>query len=192
MSSHNSGRRGTVQGVHRTIVWLLASGAWAAGLWGALQLQRLPTSVLGEHVLCGPWGCGPPVPALLACHGFWMVLLGPPAVLAALRLPSRWVGLLGMLLVLIGAAGLLGVAAYEAATWFRGASEWQRQYAAQRYFYALVMLVDFPILEVLIVGSGLWWAYRAKAGRAATPVSLMPDGPHRVELPGSRADLDSV
>jgi hypothetical protein len=121
-----------------------------------------------------------------------MVLLGPPAVLAALRLPSRWVGLLGMLLVLIGAAGLLGVAAYEAATWFRGASEWQRQYAAQRYFYALVMLVDFPILEVLIVGSGLWWAYRAKAGRAATPVSLMPDGPHRVELPGSRADLDSV
>jgi hypothetical protein len=122
VSGDNCSRSGTGIDVHRTFIWLLASGAWGAGLSGALHLQGLPTSAFGAHGVCGPWGCGPPVPVLLACHGFWMVLLGPPAVVAACRLPGRWVRLLGMLLILLGAAGLLGVGLWEAATWFREAN----------------------------------------------------------------------
>ena len=157
--------------VHRTIIWLFASSAWGAGLWGALQLQRLPTSAFGAHGVCGPWGCGPPVPVLLACHAFWLVLLGPSALFAAFRLPSRSVCLLGILLVVLGVAGLLAVGAWEATTWFRQAAEWQRQFVVHRYFFALVTLVDFPILEVLIMGSGLWLV---KQGRSVRSLDTVP------------------
>jgi hypothetical protein len=177
--------------VHRTFIWLLASGAWGGGLLGTLHLQGLPTSVFGAHGVCGPWGCGPPVPVLLACHGFWMVLLGPPAVVAAFRLPGRWVRLLGMLLILLGAAGLLGVGLWEAATWFREASGWQRQYVVQRYCFAVVTLVDFPILEVLIVGSGLSWADPARLRKSARPVFTPSEG-SRVEPSALQATSDSV
>ncbi len=177
--------------MHRTIIWLLASGAWGAGLLGALHLQGLPTSAFGAHGVCGPWGCGPPVPVLLACHGFWMVLLGPPAVVAAFRLPGRWVRLLGMLLILLGASGLLGVGLWEAATWFREASGWQRHYVVQRYCFAVDTLVDFPILEILIVGSGLSWADQARLRRSARAV-ITPSDESRIELSAPQATSDSV
>src|SRR6202034_2817596 len=71
--------------MYRTTIWLLASCAWGVCLKWALLLQYLPASTFGQHTVCGPWGCGPPLPVLLACHTFWMVLLAPPAVVAAIR-----------------------------------------------------------------------------------------------------------
>jgi hypothetical protein len=96
-----------------------------------------------------------------------------------------------MLLILLGAAGLLGVGLWEAATWFREASGWQRQYVVQRYCFAVVTLVDFPILEVLIVGSGLSWADRARLRKSARPV-FTPSGRSRVEPSALQATSDSV
>lgn len=139
----------------RAITWGLASLFWLAGLEGALQLQRLPSALFGGHDICGPWGCGPPVPVLLACHGFWLVLIGPPAVLAAQHLTKKWIWRLGIGLATAGLCGLIGVAAWEAATWLPEASAWQRQYVGQRYLFALVTFVDAPILQSLVIGSGL-------------------------------------
>jgi hypothetical protein len=146
--------------MQRSIIWCLASLVWLAGLEGVLQLQSLPAASLGGHDVCGPWGCGPPTPVLLACHGFWLVLMGPPAVLAALRLPAKWVRRLGVGLVSAGLCGLVAVAAWEAATWLPQASAWQRPYIGQRYLFALVTLVDAPILQSLVIGSALCLARR--------------------------------
>jgi len=165
MSSHNWERRGTVQGVHRTIVWLLASGAWAAGLWGALQLQRLPTSRVGRT--CPVWSRGA---AGLRCRRCWRAtdfgcccLAHRPFSPHCGSEPLGWSW--ECCWSLSGRAGLLGVAAYEAATWFRGASEWQRQYAAQRYFLRAWSRCRLPHPRGSDRGSGLWWAYRAKSIR---------------------------
>ncbi len=49
--------------------------AWAATVWGVLQVDRLPGQ--WGHV-CGPRGCGPPVKALVIWHAFWVMLLVPP------------------------------------------------------------------------------------------------------------------
>jgi hypothetical protein len=144
--------------LHRTIIWFLASCAWGICLWWSLLLQKLPSSAFGEHTVCGPWGCGPPLPVLLACHAFWMVLLTPPAFVTALRLPPHRVRLLGTLLVVLGLSGLVSVGIWEAATWLREANEWQRPYVVQRYLFSIVTLVEFTILEILIVGGGLWLA----------------------------------
>lgn len=139
----------------RSITWGLASLFWLAGLEGALQLQRLPSASFGGHDICEPWGCGPPVPVLLACHGFWLVLIGPPAVLAAQHLTKRWIWRLGTGLASAGLCGVIGVAAWEAATWLPEASPWQRRYVGQRFLFALVTFVDAPILQSLVIGTGL-------------------------------------
>jgi hypothetical protein len=115
--------------MHRSMIWLLASCAWGVCLWWALLLQKLPTSAFGEHTVCGAWGCGPPLPVLLACHVFWMVLLTPPAFVTALRLPAHRVRFFGTLLVVLGLSGLAAVGVWEAATWLREASEWQRRFS---------------------------------------------------------------
>jgi hypothetical protein len=160
--------------MHRSMIWLLASCAWGVCLWWTLLLQKLPTSAFGEHTVCGAWGCGPPLPVLLACHVFWMVLLTPPAFVTALRLPAHRVRFFGTLLVVLGLSGLVAVGVWEAATWLREASEWQRRFFVQRYLFSIVTLTDFPILEILIVGAGLWLA-EGRRSRSAIPTSSGED-----------------
>lgn len=144
----------------RSIFWYIAILIWTAGLYGVLQLQRLPAALLGGHGICGPWGCGPPASVLLACHGFWLVLLSPPAILAALLLRMKRVRHLGIGLLSLGLCGLVAVAAWEAATWFPLASSWQRQFVIPRLLFALVTIVDAPILQSLVIGTGLWMVAR--------------------------------
>ena len=160
----------------RLITWCIASMIWLAGLEGALLFQRLPAGSFGTHGVCGPWGCGPPVPVLLACHGFWLVLIGPPAVLAAQHLTKKWIWRLGIGLASTGVFGLIAVAAWEAATWLPEASAWQRQYVGQRFLFALVTLVDAPIVQSLLIGTGLCLASRIGTVRSLGRSSLVEDG----------------
>jgi hypothetical protein len=106
---------------------------------------------------------------LLACHGFWLGLIGPPAVLAALRLPGEWVWRLGIAMSAAGLCGLSALATWEAASWLPQASALQRQYLGHRYLFALVTLVDVPIMQFLLIGGGLclarWVAIAAPVGR---------------------------
>ena len=70
-----------------SIEWSKVSGwsvsalvaVWGVSLLGVLQIQHLPLDA--GHSVCGPWGCGPPLPPLIAYHGFWIVLLSLPTVL---------------------------------------------------------------------------------------------------------------
>jgi hypothetical protein len=160
----------------RSITWGLASLLWLAGLEGALQLQRLPSALFGGHDICGPWGCGPPVPVLLACHGFWLVLIGPPAVLAVQQLTNKWIWRLGIGLASAGLCGVIVVAVWEAATWLPEASAWQRQYVGQRFMFALVSFVDAPILQSLLIGTGLCLASRIGTVRSLGRSSFVEDG----------------
>jgi hypothetical protein len=150
--------------IKRSIVRGLAILLWAAGLEGVLQLRQLPDTCFGEHSVCGPWGCGPPLSALLACHGFWLVLMAPVAATAVLYLPVKWVWRLGIVLAGAGFLGLAAVAAWEAATWLPQASDWQRHYIGQRYLFSVATLVDVPIVQSLMLGTILCLVSRFGGG----------------------------
>ena len=60
----------------------LLFGAWVFALLGTLQVHRWE-GLLGGHAICGPWGCGPFLSALIGYHGFWLILLLLPAWLLA-------------------------------------------------------------------------------------------------------------
>jgi hypothetical protein len=140
------------------IAALLKTGGWAVALFGVLSLQHLPDRFFGEHTVCGPWGCGAPLPALLACHGFWLVLFAPATVYAARQLKPQTVWRQGAGLVSLAGLGLVAVAVWQAVAWWPHVDKSLHGYALQRYLFVLATLVDVPILESLVAGVTLWWA----------------------------------
>jgi hypothetical protein len=142
----------------KPLVICLAAAAWAASLFGALALQYLPDRFFGEHSVCGPWGCGAPLPALLACHGFWLVLFAPATIFAARRLGPRAVWRVGAALVALAGVGLMSVGVWQALTWWPAVDNSLHRFASQRYLFVLATLVDVPVLETLLAGVTLWWA----------------------------------
>ncbi len=124
--------------------------AWAVALFGSLQVHRWE-DLLG-HAICGPWGCGPPLSALIGYHGYWFLLLLLPAWLLKHQLAadtSRRIGAGLFLVATIGIALLLAVDGWQA--WQR---ESLRPYLVQRMLFRLATFVDFPLVQLGLIG--LW------------------------------------
>ena len=126
--------------------------AWAWTLFGVLSIANLPGN--WGHSVCGVWGCGPPLQALISCHLAWLVVLGPLAELVTRSSPrpSDLRLQLGKLLCLISTLLLLAIVVYQLATWWPAVSELQQSYFWQRCGFVIVTLVDVPILPMLVVG----------------------------------------
>ena len=133
-------------------VWalLVVLPIWAAALYGTLNIHTLPAS--WAHSICGPWGCGPPTEALVACHGFWCVLGLPIAAIAAATLPARHLPRLAGVLLGLGALGVVAVGIWEAVNWLPDVAAHQRGYFPQRWMFSIATRVDFPIVETLLAG----------------------------------------
>lgn len=124
---------------------------WAAIIYAATQMQ----SVGGDkHSLCGPWGCGPSIGALLTLHLGWLALLAPPLIYFPLRLQvsRKAVIRLTWLLVLVGTIGLLTIVAWQWLVWLPNAREWTRPYIWQRCGFAIATAVDFPLVQLILIG----------------------------------------
>ena len=136
-----------------TLRFIVAAALWGAAMLGALHVHRAQTG--WSHIVCGPWGCGPPAEALLACHAAWLLILTPIVGQLLKSLPSSAIRLVANSAVMLGVTGLIGVGIWQYFTWWKPASEWARDYAVQRYFFSLVCLIDFPIAQLLLSGVAL-------------------------------------
>lgn len=142
----------------RRVVWI---AAWGGAFWGVLQLAQVHTS--WDHAACGPWGCGPTATALASCHAAWFMVVLPVCVAG-----NRWLSdarrrQLGLVLVALAAATLVGVIAREAATWLPAASDYQRPYFVQRCVFAVATWTDFPIVQLSMLG--VIWSLATKLPR---------------------------
>jgi len=129
------------------------AGLWGAGLMLVLQVHQLPVG--NSHAICGPWGCGPPLPALISYHGFWLVLLSLPTALICRFLPTRPLLLVGGTAVLAGLLGIAGVIYWEATHWLPQVQAIQKEYFRQRCLFSVAMLVDVPMVQILLAGTTL-------------------------------------
>lgn len=130
--------------------WLGEIVVWGLVLTGTLSIARLPGD--WGHGVCGPWGCGPPLQALVACHLSWLVVLLPLAGVLRLWLSRHQQRVLGAIVLVIGAAGLGGMIAYDISGWWAEASEWQRPFLWQRVGFAMATQIDFPLVELVLAG----------------------------------------
>ncbi len=135
--------------VHILIGFLM----WVLGLVAILSLGLLPRPDQAEAALCGPWGCLPPLPALVSAHAAWLWFLLPVTAMG-LRCLSGWsrkwvaLGMLGL-----SGLGLLMVAAEVWLVWVPEGGSAVAAYAWNRWGYLLAIRIDLPILELGLVGA---------------------------------------
>ena len=142
---------------------LLALPAWALLLVAVLQIHK--SEGLWGHAICGPWGCGPPVEALVSYHAFWGVLIVPIALVLGWQLPPKAARSLAWGLVVAGGLAMLGMLVWSSINWLITAREDLQQYVVQRSFFVLATTVDVPAAQILIAGlccltSSRWGARR--------------------------------
>lgn len=166
-------------------VWRWASGliAWAAVLVATLSIANVPGH--WGHSVCGPWGCGPPLQALVACHAAWIVVLLPPTLLLRRKLSPgvRWKT--GWIVLGLGLAGLIALGLSESLSWLNHADEWHRQYLPQRIGFKLVTLVDVPLVQLVVVAVALLARGRCRRATDHSPLtsSASPEPPADPSLP---------
>ena len=123
--------------------------------WGIVFLATLSIGQVQAnwgHGICGPWGCGPPLQALVACHLSWFVVLVPLATIIQNKIPDTVAQLLGSMLIAFGLLGIVGMIAYELFTWWPSATEIQRRYLWQRLGFSIVTQIDLPVIESITTG----------------------------------------
>ncbi len=128
---------------------------WGALLWTVLQGAHLRTS--WDHVLCGPWGCGPPLPAVISCHLAWLVVLTPIALIVRRFVTPQWIQAVGLAGCMIVFAALVGLVSREAFSWWQHAPSAYRPYVAQRCLTQIAGWTDYPLVELGIVSLIWWW-----------------------------------
>ncbi len=125
---------------------------WAASLFAALAIRDLPGD--WGHAICGPWGCGPPLQALLACHMAWLIILAPPAALLArsTQISAHGLRRFGAFLCVLAALFVAAAVIYQGLTWWPSESQWQRGFFWRRCAFVLATTVDLPVAQLLLVG----------------------------------------
>ncbi|TWU09341.1 hypothetical protein CA54_45820 [Symmachiella macrocystis] len=143
--------------------WGLLLLLWCGCLYGVLRVTEIPGD--WGHWICGPWGCGPKLQALVACHGFWLVLLAPPTIIFCAALPTRQVRLIGTLLAGWGAAAVLIVTLIQGWTWLPVALH--PIYFGQRVLFCIATTVEIPIVQFVCIGLLLRYLAKSRDRREA-------------------------
>jgi hypothetical protein len=130
--------------------WSLGLLAWGAAALAALAINAFPGEY--SHALCGPWGCLPPLQALVAMHTFWVVLLVPPTAFALRRLSPSGLRFLGAVVAGGGVVGVAVLIVRDLVAWDPYMQEENRLYVLARAAYAVAMMTDVPLCQLTIAG----------------------------------------
>ncbi|MEM9701540.1 MAG: hypothetical protein AAF907_03750, partial [Planctomycetota bacterium] len=139
---------------------------WGAACYGVVQVAERE-GAFGDASICGPWGCGPPLPAVIAMHGFWLIVAAGVVRLAALFLPARWLRHVGRALTVIGLLGAIGLAGWGVSEWWAEVATDRRQYAGRRLLFELAAHTDLPVLQATLAGATAWIVGRVRLRRRA-------------------------
>ena len=153
----------------RIMGWLILSGGL---LYGSAAIADWEADL--GHGICGPWGCGPPLQALIACHLAWLSVLGPAALALASspKFSPQALRTIGLVLIALAVLSLIGTLAHQLLVWWPQTSEWHRPYFLHRYGFTIATTVDRPTVQVLLIGLTLWRVGRLRLRRLT--VGIMP------------------
>lgn len=140
----NSRESGRPFSVHKLLLLLV----WAVAMFTTLQVHRFEGWF--GHAICGPWGCGPPVSALLGYHGFWLLLLLLPVWFLKRRWDTVTLARLGTGLCWIAGIGIIVLLFVDG--WQFWQREAMRRYLGQRCLFRLATFVDFPLVQLVLIG----------------------------------------
>jgi hypothetical protein len=111
----------------------------------------------------------PPVQALAALHGAWIVLLVPPMVWLVRHWPARRLWLTGIALTTTGVVGLATLVGHDLLNWFSWVPPEYQRYFGQRILYAIATATDFPLVQLTAAGMACWIAGKRRGATRDMP-----------------------
>ena len=130
--------------------------SWKLGLWGVATwlVLSLHDSPFGEsHSICGPWGCGPTISALLAAHGFWLLVAIPGAFWASNGLKTKQAVVAGWICLGLASSGMVAIAVGELLNHPKFVARLEiPSYKTERILFALATTVQVPLLPTAFAG----------------------------------------
>jgi len=102
----------------------------------------------------------PPLQALVALHGLWILVLLPVGAWTIRNWQPRRLRLVGSALAAAGLLSLAFMSGREWLTWRSAVSSHEHQFIAQRILYVLGTSTDIPVVQVLVAGIILYGAAR--------------------------------
>ncbi|MBI3408397.1 MAG: hypothetical protein HY040_08575 [Planctomycetes bacterium] len=143
------------------ILWFVAAGAL---LWFGELPGDVGHSIYG-YSLCGHWGCLPPLQALVAMHGLWILVLLPFVAWAARTWRPIAIRIAGYSLLGLGILAIAGQCVHELLTWYMDVPADLRRYIWQRMAYALACNTDLPAVQMLVAGVVLLFVARKRGNQ---------------------------
>jgi hypothetical protein len=104
----------------------------------------------------------PPLQALVALHGLWVLALLSVVVWAVQKWPPPILRLVGYAATALGVTGLAVLVGRELLTWYPAVTPTQQRYLALRILYVLGTNTDVPVVQVILAGIVLWIAARRR------------------------------
>lgn len=134
---------------------------WGLIATAALSLQLIPGRLEG-HVLCGEWGCVPPLQTLVAQNGFWVAIWVPLIVWAVRSWPPE--NLRSAALALAIAAGLYWIISVSSAytKWAAVDLAARQSYWPQRILLNTATSTLLPLPHAAAAGLACWWIARRR------------------------------
>ena len=163
------------------LVWIgIWSVVWAGGVYGVLNIGAISGHGVDARGICGPWGCGPPISALVAWHGFCSLLALPVVGVLVWQWPARRIKVAALALLVLAIGLFVTIAVWEAVTWLPKIDEGQPTYFMQRCLFSVATWVDVPVIPVTFTGIVLLacamykqlGAHRAGSHRVTHPAAL--------------------
>jgi len=138
-------------------------GIWGAMTYGVLQLQNIPLD--DDEALCGVWGCLPPLGALIAYHGFCLMLAVPPVWLLFQKCTPSKLAFAGKGFTLLAILGMVAISTHEALTWLGAVPAEYRQFFLRRVLFVIATNPEIPVIPLLLAGATCWSGSRLKRRR---------------------------
>jgi len=137
----------------RAVRFVVMSLSWGAGIFAMLSLRHLHFAQ--GHTFCGPWGCGGRTEDLVAAHAAWCVaLISPVVILVPKRTPARsWHTRFGVVVLCLATVGVASVVLHTWLVWLPAATEYQRGFIWHRVGFAVLNMVDVPLIQMMLAGS---------------------------------------
>jgi hypothetical protein len=125
----------------------------------------------------------PPLQALAALHGIWILVLIPGLVLAWRTWQPSRLRLVGWALIVGGLLGLTVLVGHELHTWYPSVPASGQRYLVQRMLFVIATTTAVPVVQLILAGIAVLIAawrvsshhHRGVNGfpdRSATPVSI--------------------
>jgi hypothetical protein len=149
-----------------TIICCLAAAA------GSLLVAEIPYDT--EDLLCGIWGCYPPLQALAAIHLFWCVVLST-GVCVIRGWKPHLLQPVGILLLLVAVMAIVAIVGNDLTRWFQRYSPSTHSFWPQRVAYTIATTSDVPLIQSFLAGTAcLVLSYRRRKKLGLVSVGLCP------------------